>query len=108
MRKLMRSRALLWAMVGLVGLIVELDPVEWVKGNLTSQAEARVGRPATAVSVAGTARRTTRRVIRRTSVYIATLPAGCSTVVVDNVSLYSCGGVYYQSYQNQYVVVVIE
>jgi hypothetical protein len=95
-------------MVGLVGLTVELDPVQWVKGNLTSQAEARIGRPATPVSVAGTARRTTRRVVRRTTVYIATLPAGCPIVVVDGATLYFCGGVYYQPYQNQYVVVVID
>ncbi|MBN2629918.1 MAG: hypothetical protein JXR75_05200 [Rhodobacteraceae bacterium] len=108
MRNLMRSRTILWAMAGLIGLVAEMDPMEWVKGNLASQAEARVGRPATPVSVAGVARRTTRRVIRRSTVYVATLPAGCTTVVIDNVSLKYCGGVYYQPYQGQYVVVIIE
>lgn len=108
MRNIMRSRTILWTMAGLIGLVAEPDPIEWVKGNLVSQAEARVGRPATATSVAGVARRTTRRVVRRTTVYVTTLPAGCTTVVIDNVSLRSCGGVYYQPYQGQYVVVIID
>ncbi|SEM44473.1 hypothetical protein SAMN04488103_101174 [Gemmobacter aquatilis] len=108
MQKLMRSRILLGVMAGLMGLVVETEPLRWIEGNLTSQVEARVGRPATPVSAAGVARRSTRRVVRRTTVYIATLPVGCVTVVIDNMSLYSCGGVYYQPYQNQYVVVVID
>jgi hypothetical protein len=108
MRKLMRSRILLGVLVGVMGLVADNEPFEWVNGNFVSQAEAIVGRPATARSIAGVARRTTRRVIRRTNVYIQTLPAGCSTVIVDNVTVYSCGGVYYQPYQNQYVVVVID
>lgn len=102
------SRVLLWAMAGLIGLVAETDPIEWTKGNVMSQVEARVGRPATPISAAGVARRTTRRIIRRTTVYIATLPAGCTTVIVDNVSIYSCGGVYYQPYNGQYVVVTID
>jgi hypothetical protein len=108
MRNLMRSRMILWAMAGLIGLMAETDPLEWVKGNLVSQAEARVGRPITPISGAGVARRTTRRVVRRSTVYVATLPAGCTTVIIDNVSLRYCGGVYYQPYQGQYVVVIID
>jgi len=54
-----------------------------------------------------TARRTSRRVIRRSSIYAATLPAGCRTVVVEGASLYQCGTTYYQPYGNQYVVVYI-
>jgi hypothetical protein len=99
---------ILWAMAGLIGLMAETDPLEWVKGNLVSQAEARVGRPITPISGAGVARRTTRRVVRRSTVYVATLPAGCTTVIIDNVSLRYCGGVYYQPYQGQYVVVIID
>jgi len=38
---------------------------------LKTEAEARIGRPLTPVSVAGVARRTTRRTIRRTAVYAA-------------------------------------
>jgi hypothetical protein len=73
-----------------------------------NEAEARVGRPLTPVSGAGVARRTTRRIIRRTSVYIVTLPRGCTTVIIENVSLHQCGGTYYQPYNNQYVVVNID
>jgi hypothetical protein len=108
MQKRMPSKMLLWAMAGLIGLVAETDPAEWTRGNLMSRVEARVGRPATPVSVAGVARRTTRRVIRRSAIYIATLPAGCTTVVIDNTTVYSCGGTYYQPYQGQYVVVYVE
>ena len=75
---------------------------------LKTEAEARIGRPLTPVSVAGVARRTTRRVIRRTSVYAATLPVGCRTVVIEGTTLHQCGGTYYQPYNNQFVVVNID
>lgn len=75
---------------------------------LTRPAAAVVGRPATPISVAGAARRTTRRVIRRSTIYVATLPARCYTVVIDGISLYQCGTTYYQPYGNQYVVVYID
>jgi len=75
-------------------------------GILTNtEAEARIGRPLTPISVAGVARRTTRRTIRRTAIYVAALPGGCSTVVIEGVTLHQCGGRYYQPYGNQYVVV---
>ncbi len=61
------------------------------------------GRP-----VAGVARRTTRRVIRRTAILVATLPPACTTVVVENVSLHQCGGTYYQASGSQYVVVNVD
>ena len=77
-------------------------------GFAIKDAEARLGRPATPVSVAGVARRTTRRTIRRTSMYVAALPAGCSTVVVEGVRLHQCGGRYYQSSGSQYVVVHVD
>jgi hypothetical protein len=79
----------------------------WV-GGLTQPAAAVVGRPATPVSAAGVARRTTRRVIRRSAIYVATLPVGCTTVYIDGTSLYSCGGTYYQPYGTQYVVVYVD
>ena len=47
--------------------------------SLVQEAQAVVGRPLTPVSVAGVARRTTRRQIYRTSVYVATLPPACTT-----------------------------
>jgi hypothetical protein len=67
-------------------------------------AEARVGRPMTPVSVAGTARRTTRRTIRR-GAYIAAIPAGCAYGSYYGYSLYYCGGTYYQKSGSGYVIV---
>ena len=76
---------------------------------IVKDAQARIGRPLTPGSVAGVARRTTRRVIRRTAVYVAVLPAGCrTTVVINGTTLYHCGGVYYQTSGNQYVVVNVD
>lgn len=72
------------------------------------EAEAVFGRPLTPVSGAGAARRTTRRVIRRSTIYVASLPRGCSTVVVEGTSLYQCGATYYQPYGSQYVVVYVD
>jgi hypothetical protein len=77
-------------------------------GSLVSEAQARVGRPLTPGSVAGVARRTTRRVIRRSSIYVATLPAGCVRTSVNGVVVWSCGGAYYQPYGGRYVVVYID
>ena len=58
--------------------------------------------------VAGVARRTTRRIIRRTSIYVATLQPGCSTVDVDGTPLHQCGDAYYAQSGNQYEVVNVE
>lgn len=102
------ARMIMAMLVGVVGLAGEPDPMRWVGGSVLTPVEARVGRPATATSAAGVARRTTRRVVRRTSVYVASLPSGCGAVQVNGATLYSCGGVYYQPYGNQYVVVVVE
>jgi hypothetical protein len=76
-------------------------------GILTKRAAARVGRPATPISVAGVARRTTRRAIRRTAVYVNTLPVGCTTVVIDGVRLHHCGTTYYQASGGRYCVVEV-
>jgi hypothetical protein len=79
--------------------------VSWFPSN----AEAVIGRPLTPGSVAGVARRTTRRTIRRTTMVVATLPSGCrTTVVINGTSLYHCGGTYYQVSGNQYVVVTVK
>ena len=53
--------------------IDQLAPV----ASFVGEAQAVVGRPATPGSVAGVARRTTRRVVRRSAIYVGTLPAGC-------------------------------
>ena len=75
--------------------------------GLISSAKAIVGRPLTPVSVAGVARRTTRRTIVATSIYVATLPPACTTVVIEGTTLQQCGGKYYQASGTQYVVVNI-
>jgi len=77
-------------------------------GVIVNDAEARIGRPATPASVAGVARRTTRRTIRRTSVYVATLPRGCTTIIVEGATLHQCGTTYYQAHNQQYVIVTVD
>ncbi len=77
-------------------------------GMLIKEAQAIVGRPLTPGSYAGVARRTTRRTIRRTAVYVSTLPRGCSTVVIEGVTLHQCGASYYQPYGSRYVVVNVD
>lgn len=86
----------------------ETDVPDVLKVIAPSQANAIVGRPLTPVSVAGVARRTTRRVIRRTTYYVATLPAYCTATVIDGYEIYSCSGTYYQYYGGRYVVVYID
>ncbi len=93
--------------VGLAGMFLLADA--WVPGGIGSgSAEARVGRPATPASVAGVARRTTRRCIRRTTIYVASLPPSCTTVVIEGATLQQCGGTYYQPSGTQYVVVTVD
>jgi hypothetical protein len=75
--------------------------------NIVSPAEARIGRPATPGSVAGVARRTTRRVIRRSTIYVNTLPSSCVRVSGYNGVVWRCGSTYYQPYKGRYVVVYI-
>jgi hypothetical protein len=77
-------------------------------GLLVREAQAIVGMPATPVSVAGVARRTTRRMIVATSVYVATLPPACTIVVIEGTTLHLCGGTYYQPHGTQYVVVKVQ
>ena len=77
-------------------------------GVIVSEAQARIGRPMTPGSVAGVARRTTRRTIRRTTIYVATLPKGCTKVNIDGTTLHQCGGTYYQAHSGQYTVVNVD
>ncbi|CCM76725.1 hypothetical protein [Rhizobium mesoamericanum] len=71
-------------------------------------AEAVVGHPLTPLSYAGVARRTTRRVVRRTNVYVSTLPAGCVYGAYFGGYYYRCGSLYYAKSGATYVQVVIE
>ena len=51
-----------------LAIFLEVEPVSIVlTGSLNSEAEARIGRPATPGSIAGVARRTTRRTFRQTT-----------------------------------------
>ena len=68
----------------------------------------RPGVPGVHGGAAVVAHRTTRRVIRRTAIFIAVLPDGCQNVVIEGTTLQQCGGTYYQSSGNQYVVVEVE
>ena len=77
-------------------------------GAFVSEAHAVVGRPLTPGSVAGVARRTTRRVIRRSTIYVAALPAGCVKTSVNGTVIWHCGATYYQPYGGRYVVVYID
>jgi hypothetical protein len=77
-------------------------------GIITQEAAAVVGRPLTPLSGAGVARRTSRRVVRRSGVYAPTLPAGCTTVVIEGASLSQCGSTYYEPYNGQYVQVYVD
>ena len=87
---------------------VEVDPVSLVtRGSMSSEAIAKVGQPLTPDSAAGVARRATRRTIRRTSVYVARLPAGCAKTSVNGTTVWHCGGKYYQHSGSKYVVVHI-
>ncbi|WP_430691730.1 hypothetical protein [Mesorhizobium captivum] len=86
------------------GLIDEVVPLPSFVGD----AQARIGRPLTPGSVAGVARRTTRRTIRRTSIYVNRLPAACVKTTVYGPVLWHCGGRYYQAQSGRYVVVNIQ
>ena len=107
----MTKRKSIRYLVAALGLGIILGDVE-IAGQqaaigffkLIGKAEARVGRPATPASVAGVARRTTRRTIRR-GAYIAAIPAGCAYGNYYGYSLYYCGGVYYQKSGSGYVIV---
>jgi len=105
----MKKSTLAVVALGLSLVLSDFIPVGPIQGiSLIGQAHAVVGRPLTPVSAAGVARRTTRRVIRRSTIYVASLPPACTVVVIEGATLHSCGGTYYQPYGTQYVVVYID
>lgn len=109
----MRRKFVLLAAVAIatfaIGVSVDPDVARWnPETGLVQQVEARIGRPLTPLSYAGVARRTTRRVIRRSAIYVSTLPRGCVTVAFNSANYYQCGTTYYQPYQGQFVVVYID
>lgn len=95
--------------VGLALVMTDLPDQKPLSGfSLMKEAHAIVGRPLTPVSVAGVARRTTRRVIVATSVYVASLPPSCTVIVIEGTTLHQCGSTYYQASGTQYVVVKVD
>jgi hypothetical protein len=95
--------------LGLVLAFADYQPGSGIDGvSMAREAHAIVGRPLTPVSYAGVARRTTRRMIYATNIYVASLPPACTVVVVEGTSLHLCGGTYYQASGTQYVVVNVE
>ncbi|MFM1891836.1 MAG: hypothetical protein RLZ44_913 [Pseudomonadota bacterium] len=106
---MMKGSTLGMLALGLVLAFVDYQPGSGIEGlSLVKQAHAIVGRPLTPISVAGVARRTTRRMIYATNVYVATLPANCSVVVVEGTTLHLCGTTYYKPSGTQYVVVNVQ
>lgn len=92
--------------LGLTLAIADLPPGGMLDGGSPiKEAQAVVGRPMTPVSAAGVARRTTRRMIVATSVYVPTLPPSCTVIVIEGTSLHQCGTTYYQASGTQFVVV---
>ena len=126
------SKSILCA-AALAGLwLVDFAPDTSLIPTLVGEAQAIVGRPATPVSAAGVARRTTRRAVYATSASTASaqqqqqpaaapasqlpagtvvtaLPSGCQSTTVDGVSLFNCGGVMYRpTFQSNNLVYVVQ
>ena len=103
-----------WKALSILLLGLALAPadlsVEAGPGGLSlmpaTPARAEVGRPLTPGSYAGVARRSSRRVARRTAVRVNSLPAGCVYGNYYGGKYYRCGGVYYQRSGGVYVKVV--
>ena len=114
--------------------LVDFSPEAPFAPVLVGDADAIVGRPLSPVSVAGVARRSTRRAVYATSVsdasaqqqqqqqqaaaaanrlpagtVVTALPSGCESTTVDGVSLFNCGGVMYQpSFKSNNLVYVVK
>ena len=106
----MRHRAYRWLCAAGLGVALICTDTAGLVGpslSLVADAQAKVGHPATPRSAAAIARRTTRRVIRRSTVYVSALPRGCARTNVNGVVIWRCGSTYYQAYGKRYVVVYI-
>lgn len=107
---MMRSSVKLAGAAGIISVMMFAGMMDTIApfGPFVGEAQARVGRPLTPGSAAGVARRTTRRTIRRSTVYVSRLPAACVKTSVNGAVLWHCSGAYYQSYGGRYVVVHIQ
>jgi len=105
----MKKSTILMMALGCAVTVGDLLPTAIVPGGvLIKEAQAIVGRPMTPVSVAGVARRTTRRMVVATSVTVATLPPACTVIVIEGTTLHQCGTTYYKPSGTQYVVVNVQ
>jgi len=106
------------ALAALSGTLHARDPGVNQPGARGGVAGAGVGAPGVgvrdpginqpgAVGNVGVGAVAARRIVA-TSVFVATLPASCTTVVIEGTTLQQCGGVYYQPSGKQYVVVKVE
>lgn len=98
---------------GLAGVFlfadVSVEPGGWLPSvEFATPAGAVIGRPLTPLSYAGVARRTTRRVVTRTTTTIAVLPAGCIYGAYYGGYYYRCGSAYYAKSGTVYVRVVVQ
>jgi len=104
-RKIRAAAALLAISIAAVEIIGSTVPAM----SLVGAAEARVGQPWTPRSAAGVARRNTPgRVLRHTTAWVATLPAGCVRTKVNGFDVWRCAGIHYRAYQGRYIVVVVD
>jgi hypothetical protein len=76
MTKIRKSSIVLAALVGAGGLFLSDHVSTTGPGSFLSQAEARIGRPLTPLSVAGVARRTTRRAVAAGAIGYGAYAAG--------------------------------
>lgn len=93
--------------------VFAVTDVEWTTlgpeiSLLGSPAQAVIGRPFTPMSMAGVARRTTRRAFYATTIYRATLPNGCVAETYDGKRYYNCNGTYYRKSGGRYNQVKIQ
>jgi len=106
----------LFAVLISMGFLLGSAWVPFSDNSLIKNAHAVIGRPATPGSVAGVARRTSRRTTRR--VYhrhavghrLTVLPVGYTMMVIAGVTYYHHAGVYYKPYYEgtQVVYVVVD
>ena len=114
----MTGRFWKWSGVAIVGLTVLMTDVQLGQSANISPAaigSAQVLQRSDVVSVAAVVRRTVVRkpansavVIRRSTIYVNTLPAGCVRRSYGGSVVWKCGSTYYQPYGGtRYVVVYI-
>lgn len=106
------TRIKLAAILGTVAVLA-LSDYDWARDFpqihvLSSPVQARPGHPLTPLSAAGVARRTARRVVRRTSVTYDALPSNCVFGSYFGGMYYNCSGIFFESIAGTYVQVTID